>query len=101
MPVLVGARQPTHFQAENDADVIDRHLSQQPLKPGSIFRITAALTLIFVDDLDSIRGPSQGDGVIDQSVLAQPRLAVFQDLLWARLTDVNERQSVQMPALDL
>src|SRR2546423_1516670 len=101
MPVLVGTRQPAHLQAENDADMIDRHLGQQPLKSGSILGIAAALTLIFVDDLNPISGPSQSNGVIDQSVLAQPGLAVFQNLLRARLADVNKRQSLQMPALDL
>jgi hypothetical protein len=50
--------------------MIDGHLGQQPLKSRSMFGISAALTLILVDDLDTIRGPSQGAGVIDQSVLA-------------------------------
>jgi hypothetical protein len=101
MPVLVGARQPAHLQAENDADVIDGHLGQQPLKPGSIVGVAAALALVFVDDLDPIGRPSQGDGVIDQGVLPQPGFAVFQDLLRAGLADVHERQAVQVPTLDL
>ena len=81
--------------------MVDRHLGQQPLKPSSILSIAAALTLIFVNDQDSICGPSQGNGIIDQAVLAQPGFTVLQNLLRTRLPNVNDGQALQMPTLNL
>ena len=49
MPVLGGARQPAHLQAEHDADVVQRHLRKEPLIPRTIVGPRAALALILID----------------------------------------------------
>src|SRR5262249_54126201 len=57
--------------------------------------------LIVVDDYDALPRPSQGDRMVGQGVLPFPRFAVIEDLVRGGLANINERQSVQVPVLDL
>ena len=45
-------------------------------------------------------GPSQGDRVVDQRVLAFARFSVIEDLLRGGLTDVDDRQQTEVPIRD-
>jgi hypothetical protein len=58
MPVLGRARQPTHLQTENDADVVQRHFGQKPLIPRTVVGPRTALALVLVDDEDAVGRPT-------------------------------------------
>ena len=101
VPVLGGPGQPAHLQAQDQADVPERHLGEQPLEPGPVFGPPAALALVLVDDHDPGARPAQGDGVVGQGVLPGLRLGVLQDLLRGGLPDVHDGRPVQVTRQDL
>ena len=100
MPILVRARQPTHLQAKDDADMVQTDLRQQVLKAQAPHGRLTAPTLIFIDDFDAILGPAQERGTMHQRVLPISRLAVFHDLLRGRLPDIDDGLSFQVPVFD-
>jgi hypothetical protein len=63
-PVCRAARQPTHLQAEYDADMVQCHLREKPLEAMPILGRSAALPLILVNDQDAGCGPAQRDGIV-------------------------------------
>jgi hypothetical protein len=72
--------QPAHLQPENQPDVVEGDLGEQPLKPGPALDRLAALAQIVVDGSDAIPGPPEGDGAVGQGVLAGGRFLVVEDL---------------------
>lgn len=81
--------------------MVEADLGQQPLEAEPTHRGPAAEALVLVDDDDPIRGPSQGDGAALQVVLQGGRLAMLENLLRGGLPHIDDRQSVEMPGLDL
>jgi hypothetical protein len=81
--------------------VIQADFRKQPLKAEPVIGRGCALTLILVDDENAFARPAEFNGPVDQSVLAVGGLPVLGDLLRSGLADVNNRQSVEMPRLDL
>ena len=59
VPVAVGAGQPAHLQAEDQADVVEGDLGQQPLESGATLDRLAALAQVVVDDGDAIGRPAE------------------------------------------
>jgi hypothetical protein len=96
MPVFIGPRKPTEFQAEDQAHVIQADLSHQPLEPGSMLCRFATLALIIVDDNDAICRPPQSLGELRQGVLPFTRLAVLQDLLRRRLSYIHQCHAIEV-----
>lgn len=101
MPVLVGARQATHLQAEDDADVVEADLGEQVLEAGPALGRLPAAPLVLVHDFHTVARPAQRGGAIRQAVLPVRRLAVIEHLLGRRLADVNDGLTLQMPGPDL
>ena len=101
MPVLAGSGQPAHLQAEDQPDVVQTDLREQPLEAEPVLGRGPALALILVDDENAFGRPTEFDGPVDQSVLAVGGFPVLGDLLGGGLADVDNRQSVEMPGLDL
>ena len=101
VPVLVGARQAAHLQAEDDADVVQADLGEQVLEAEPALGRLPAPPLVFVHDLDAALGPAQGGRPVDQAVLPARRLAVVEHLLGRRLPDVDDRLPLQVPGPDL
>jgi hypothetical protein len=50
--------------------VFHRHFGEEAMKAAALGGGLAAVSLVLVDDQDPFAGPAQGDGVIDQGVLA-------------------------------
>ena len=91
MPVLVGACQTAHLQAEDYADVVQADLGEQVLEAQpSLGRLPAA-PLVFIHDFHPVRGPTKRGGPMHQAILPVCRLAVLQHLLGSRLSDVDDR----------
>ena len=67
-------------------------LGQQALETEPGVGGAAALPEVLVDDEDPIGGPAEGAGVISQGILAGERLAILNDLLGARLADIDDGQ---------
>ena len=81
--------------------MIQADFRKQPLESEPVIGRGCALTLILVDDENPFARPAEFNGPVDQSVLAVGGLPVLGDLLRGGLADVNNRQSVEMPGLDL
>ena len=101
MPVLAGAGQPTHLQAEDQSDVVQTDFRKQPLEAEPVVGRSPALALILVNDENAFGGPTEFDGPVDQSILAVGGLAILGDLLRGGLADVDNGESVEMPRLNL
>ena len=81
--------------------MVHRDLGEQPLEAVPPVGFLGAAALVVVNDQDPLAGPPQGQGVVDQLVLSLARLLVVEHLLRAGLTDVDDRQEVQVPVSDL
>lgn len=69
IPVFGRSREPTEFQSQDQADVVQGDLGEQPLEAEPSVGGPAALPLILVDDQDSVFGPSEGRGLVRHGVL--------------------------------
>ena len=78
-----------------------RDLRDQPREPRPLGRIRRRPPQILIDHHHPGHGPAQRSRPFGQPVLQPRRLAVVGDLLARRLPDVDDRQPVTMPALDL
>ena len=101
MPVPARVGQPRHLQAQHQPDVPHRDLRDQPREPGPLSRTCRRPPQVLIDHHHPGRRPAQGDRPVHQPVLQPGRLAVIGDLLARGLPDVDGRQAVTMPALDL
>jgi hypothetical protein len=98
-PILVGTRQPTQLDAQDDSHMVKPDLGKQPVEPITPFVGGGGMALVFIDDLDAVGCPAQLDGEIDKGVLTGGRFLVVKDLLGAGLSHINNRQTVQMICL--
>ena len=67
MPVAIGAGQSAHLQAEDQPDVVEGDLGQQPLETGPALDRLAALAQVVVDGGDAIGRPAEGDGAVGRA----------------------------------
>jgi hypothetical protein len=98
-PVLVGASQPTQFNAKNNSDLIESDLGQQAVIAMASFRSRGRMPLIFINDHNAIACPAQLDGEVGKSILTGRRFLVIEDLLRGRLADVDDCHTVPMMRL--
>ena len=101
VPVLAGAGQAAHLPAEDQADVIHRHIGQEALEAGSPLGRLGAVAEVLIDDDDAVARPSPGDGVAGQVVLQGGGLAVAGDLVEGGLAHVDDGQSLDVAGPDL
>lgn len=101
MPVLVGACQAAHLQAEDDADLVEGDGGEQALEAEPAHGGLAALPLILVDNLDLVARPAQGHGLLDEGVLPRGGLLVFEDLLQGGLAHVDDGRAPVVLGPDL
>src|SRR5206468_2488928 len=87
-PVPGVTREPRGFDAENDADLAQGYLSEQPLEPRSVRESTRRNPLVVFDE--SWIGPSQGDRFLAEAALESRALGVLADLLRIRLADIDD-----------
>jgi hypothetical protein len=100
VPVLAGARQPAHLQAEDQPDVVEGGLGQQPLEARAALDRLAALAQVVVGDLDLAARPAQQDGPVAEGVLTGGGLLMLGHLLGGGLADVDDGCPVQAPGLE-
>ena len=101
MPVPARAGQPRHLQAQHQPHMPHRELRDQPREPRPLGRVRRRPPQVLIDHHHPGGRPAQRGRPLGQPVLQPGRLAVIQDLLARRLPDVDGRQPVTMPALDL
>ena len=101
MPVPARAGQPRHLQAQHQPHMPHRDLGDQPREPGPLGRIRRRPPQILIDHHDPRGRPAQRGRPVRQPVLQPRRLTVVSDLLPRRLPDVDNRQPVTVPALNL
>ena len=90
VPVGAVAGQAGAFQPEDDPGPPEGHLGDQLLEPFPVGGAGAGLALVDVDHGDLGGGPAQRDRLAAQVVLADRGLGVVQDLLEARLADIEQ-----------
>src|SRR5512135_1525797 len=78
-----------------------RELRDQPREPRPLSRARRRPPQVLIDHHHPGRRPAQRGRPLGQPVLQPGRLAMVQDLLARGLPDVDGRQPVTMPALDL
>ena len=101
MPVPARAGQPRHLQAQHQPHMAHRDLRDQPREPGPPGRVRRRPPQVLIDHHHPGGRPAQRDRPVGQPVLQPRRLAMVGDLLARRLPDIDDRQPVTMPALDL
>src|SRR5689334_24979575 len=92
MPIATRASQPAQLDAEDDPDVVERHLGQQPLEARPAGDGPAAAALVLVDGGHAVRRPAPLGGAAAEVVLQVGRLAVLMDLLGGGLADVDRSE---------
>ena len=101
MPVPARTRQPRHLQAQHQPHMAHRDLRDQPREPGPLGRIRRRPPQVLINHHHPRGRPAQRGRPVGQPILQPRRLAVAQDLLARRLPDIDDRQPVTMPALNL
>jgi hypothetical protein len=100
-PILIGTRQATQLDAQDDSDMVKSDLGKEPVEPMTTLGGGGGPTLVFINDLDAVGWPAQRDGEIDEGVLTGSRFLVVEDLLRAGLSNINNRQTFEMMRLQL
>ena len=90
VPVGGVAGQPGAFQAQDDPGPAEGDLGDQLLESFPVGGGGAGLALVDVDHGDLAGGPAERDRLAAQVVLADRGLGVVQDLLEARLPDIEQ-----------
>jgi hypothetical protein len=96
IPVTARASQAGGLQAQHGASVPETNLRDERLKSVSVSGRDAGLALILVNDDDPLTRPTQIKCALDQIVLTGGAGGVLEHLSQARLTNVNESQTVEM-----
>ena len=96
MPVLRRAGQPGDLHAEDHPHMVEAHLRDQTLESGPVLPLGGGVSQIIVDDQNTLLGPAQVPGAVDQSVLQPGGLLVAKNLLGGGLPDVDHRQALKV-----
>ena len=99
--VLVLTGQAIDLETEDQADVAQGDLREQPGEIVAAGGGGAGAALVAIEDADALRGPAPGEGPLLELGLDLGRFAVALDLLRVRLPDIVDRPAFQMVALDL
>lgn len=81
--------------------MVEADLGNQPLQAGPVHQAGRRLPQVLIDHQDPGSRPAQIDGPLRESVLQPGRFRVVENLLRGRLTNIDDREPVQMPRLDL
>ena len=96
MPFSTVARQATHLQGQHQADAILRHVGEETLKPGAVFRASSAQSEVVINHHHTRRWPTKCRGAVPQRILARERFTMFGHLVWRRLPHVDDRLTLQV-----
>ena len=99
--VLVFTGQAVDLEAEDQADVAQGDLREQPGEIVAADSGGAGAALVAIEDANAFRRPAPGECPLLELGLDQGRFAVALDLLRVRLTDIVDRPALEMMALDL
>jgi hypothetical protein len=90
VPILAGAGQPAHLRPEDEAQVVQADLGQEPLKADAVSGRAAAVSEVVVDHQDGLWPPPEIVNLAGELVLEVGRLPVFEDLPLGRLAKVAQ-----------
>jgi len=101
VPILAGPGQPGHLDTADQPDMIETHLGNQALKAEPRLGRAATQSDIIIDDENTIGMPPQNPDPFLQAVLEACGLLVAHGLLDGRLSHIDNRETFQVPVLDL
>src|SRR5262249_26778417 len=101
MPVFGGTSQSAHFQAQNHADMSQRHFAHQTLKATAPLGCACTLTEVFIDSQHALAWPAARHRVLGKSILPCRGLTMLQHLLGGGLARINDGKLLQMVRLNL
>ena len=101
MPLPARAGQPGHLDAQHDAHMIQPYLRHQPRKARTHVSPGGRMPQVLVNHQHPRRRPPQRDRPLGQPVLQPGGLGVILHLSRGGLADIDHRQTITMPGLDL
>ena len=101
MPLPARPGQPGHLDAQHDAHMIQPHLRHQPREPRTRISPRSRMPQVLVDHQHPRRRPPQRDRALGQPVLQPRGLGMVLHLSRGGLADIDRRQAITMPGLDL
>ena len=101
MPLPARPGQPGHLDAQHDAHMIQPHLRDQPREARTRVGAGGRMPQVLIDHQHPRRRPPQRDRALGQPVLQPRGLGVIGHLSRGGLADIDRRQAVTMPGLDL
>lgn len=100
IPVRAIASQPRHLDRQDEADFPKGDTGNQFLEAATVRRGGAAHAEIGIDDVDIGFMPPEVVGALAERVLQPQALLIVDHLMWARLTNVDDRFAAQMARRD-
>jgi hypothetical protein len=101
MPIPTRSRQTRHLNAEDEADMAEADLGDQPLETDPTLNGLSSPPEVVINHDDAFARPSEVHGALDQSVLEAGGFLVTLDLLRRGLPDVDNGQTFAVTAADL
>ena len=100
IPVGAVACHPGDIVGEDDADPVEGDPGDELLETVPALGSPGCPALVDVDDLDGLGGPAALDGSLSEGVLEAAALLVGEDLMGARLADVDEGLALEVERID-
>ena len=101
MPLPARPGQPGHLDAQHDPHMIQPYLGDQPREARTRVGAGGRMPQVLIDHQHPRRRPPQRDRALGQPVLQPRGLGVIGHLSRGGLADIDRRQAVTMPGLDL
>ena len=100
IPIGAVAGQTLDFNGEDDPHFTQRHLGDDVFEALALMDGGAANPQVGVDNFNGFGGPTQAQGSLLERILKSQALLIGQDLMGARLPNVNDGFASQMAGRD-
>src|SRR6266542_5421547 len=101
MPIHGRARKARDLNAQDQADMVETDLRDQPLKACPSHGAAGRLAEVIIDHQHAVIRPTERLGTGDEAILEAGGLLMREHLLRARLSYTDDREAVVMPGLEL
>src|SRR6266511_3077255 len=101
MPIFGRTCQARDLNPQDQADMVETDLRDQPLKACPSHGAAGRLAEVIIDHQHAVICPPERLGTGDEAILETGGLLMREHLLRARLPHIDDRQAVVMPGLEL
>ncbi len=96
VPILIRACQAAYLQPQDQAHVAHGNFGDEALESRPVMGRFPTLPLVLIDNQHAILRPAEGNGKVGEGVLPLSRFAVFQHLVRAGLSHIDDHHLCQM-----